>query len=303
MSTIPRITIIVPLVSENAAFEATLVSVLEHRPPGCEVVVAHDGHYRDPFDLSDEVVFAQAESSQVTTLVRAALRVSQSRFVHVIAPGLQATEGWLDPALSLFGNPNVAAVAPTVVDIQSNRLVSEGWRDLPGRLCCPITTESSRSETGRAVTGCYLQASFWRQNVLSAVLATIDHKMTDLTAVTYAAGQLLSAANWQVRSTSSCRLKLASVQPKLSGAARGRVLSAIGKVVGGKQKPTSLVASLSAALTGRITFSEFVGQRTFASTCSKVARAIHPECMLTCGEGNDVLAFPSAGDSNARRAA
>ncbi len=44
----PRLSIIVPYCRDEAAFETTLVSVLENRPNQCEVLVPHDGSYQDP---------------------------------------------------------------------------------------------------------------------------------------------------------------------------------------------------------------------------------------------------------------
>ncbi len=42
----PRLSIIVPIGRDLAAFERTLISVLENQPTDCEVLVPHDGSLR-----------------------------------------------------------------------------------------------------------------------------------------------------------------------------------------------------------------------------------------------------------------
>ena len=59
---IPQLSIVVPVHGDAAAFESTLISVLENQPAASEVIVAHDGSYDDPFDLGEEVRFVSAGS-------------------------------------------------------------------------------------------------------------------------------------------------------------------------------------------------------------------------------------------------
>ena len=45
--TVCRLSIVVPYDRDEAAFETSLVSILENRPEYCEVIVSHDGQYQD----------------------------------------------------------------------------------------------------------------------------------------------------------------------------------------------------------------------------------------------------------------
>ncbi len=72
ISPVPRLSIVVPISRDLAAFESTLISVLENRPRDCEVLVTHDGSYDDPFNLCDEVRFVIADSAALVDLVSAA---------------------------------------------------------------------------------------------------------------------------------------------------------------------------------------------------------------------------------------
>ena len=59
----PRLTILIPCVGGAAAFDATLVSVLQHRPADCEVLLVHTEPYDDPYDLAGEVQFLRTDRS------------------------------------------------------------------------------------------------------------------------------------------------------------------------------------------------------------------------------------------------
>jgi hypothetical protein len=124
---VPRLSILIPCLGGSAEFDATLVSVLQHRPPKCEVIVAHTAHYDDPYDLADEVEFLHcpAESSLVG-LINTATEAASSPIIHVLACGLVACEGWTDAALPHFADDEVAAVVPAVMNGDGSRLVSAG---------------------------------------------------------------------------------------------------------------------------------------------------------------------------------
>ena len=51
---VPRLSIIIPHRNDQL-LEETILSVLENRPRDCEIIVAHDGSYCDPYQLVDEV--------------------------------------------------------------------------------------------------------------------------------------------------------------------------------------------------------------------------------------------------------
>ena len=78
----PRLSIIVPHRHDDQRLEATILSLLENRPRDCEVIVAHDGSYLDPYQLSDEVIYVQEEQgASVVELLNAGLMAACSPIV------------------------------------------------------------------------------------------------------------------------------------------------------------------------------------------------------------------------------
>ena len=300
MSTISRVSIIVPLVKDNADFESTLASVLQHRPAGCEVIVPHDGSYRDPFELADEVRFVTSDSANFVNLVRAAVPVCQARFVHIIASGLLATDQWMTPALQHFGSPRVASVAPSIVDAQTSRLISAGWEDTRQRLFCPAAGDLK--DTGKLVLGCYLQASFWRHRVLQSLLNTIRDSLMELDTISYLMGHLLQAADWQVRNAVTSKICLQTPRVELAATQQSRLLCAIRHVVTGEPSPTSLVRSSIGVLTGQLPFAEWIGQRSFKSAIPRVEQAIDPDELIVYDDNDAILEYPSDQGSQRRAA-
>ncbi len=110
-----RLSIVVPHLGADGPFEDTLISILENRPADVEVIVAHDGSYSDPFELSDEVRFVTGSAHSLPNLMAVAADQSRSEFVHVIANGVRATAGWTDAALECLQQSNVGLVAPVAI--------------------------------------------------------------------------------------------------------------------------------------------------------------------------------------------
>ena len=195
-----RLSIIVPYDRDEAAFETTLVSVLENRPEFCEVIVAHDGGYSDPFDLSDEVRFVVAESGDQVSLVRAAVAAAMGRVVHVLCGGARATEDWTEEPVSLFEQTDLACVAPVIRDLSAGgRIVAAGWRDTSRGLRRPIA--AGAKEVGRremaTVEGVYLFASFWRRSTLDNLMQLAIEQ--DAGVADYAWAATVLRAGWRCR--------------------------------------------------------------------------------------------------------
>src|SRR5688572_24937936 len=112
MANVPRLSIVIPCVGGAAEFDGTLVSVLQHRPADCEVVVLHTEQYDDPYDLQGEVEFRRSQHQTVVELVNEGLAAATGDIVHVLGCGVEATEGWADAALPHFDDPQVATVSP-----------------------------------------------------------------------------------------------------------------------------------------------------------------------------------------------
>jgi hypothetical protein len=54
----PRISLLLPCLQADSAFEDTLASLLRTRPAGADVIVVHDGTYQDQYGLAGEVEYA-----------------------------------------------------------------------------------------------------------------------------------------------------------------------------------------------------------------------------------------------------
>jgi hypothetical protein len=176
---VPRLTIVIPCLGGAADFDGTLVSVLQHRPADCEIVVVHRDAYDDPYDLAGEVRFIErADAPTLTALINAGLAAARGEILHLVTCGLEATEGWTDDPLSLLDDEEIAAVAPAIVtpdpkSPQGDRLIAAG-------VCC--TTGGGRRVLGdrrlmvpgsghlRAeIAGPTFQSGFYRVDVLQAL--------------------------------------------------------------------------------------------------------------------------------------
>jgi hypothetical protein len=133
ISPVSRLAIIIPFTGNCTALEETLVSVLENRPEECEVVVALGEPYADPYQLADEVTFVDASGLGLAAGINCALEASQAPIVHVIACGTTVGEGWTKAATTHFDDPQVAVVAPLVVDAECpERVLAAGMVYGPG---------------------------------------------------------------------------------------------------------------------------------------------------------------------------
>lgn len=169
----PRLAIIIRAALSVESLEATLVSVLENRPADCEVLVALDAPYHDPYQLGDEVRFVQATPrSGPVDAINQALAATRSPFVHLLASGCTVTEGWTAPALQRFGDRQVAAVAPLVMDGElPGRIYAAGlgYR-LSGRRILVARGQSELTEAHQAsIVGACGFAAFYRKAALELV--------------------------------------------------------------------------------------------------------------------------------------
>lgn len=195
-----RLSIIVPYDRDEAAFETTLVSVLENRPEHCEIIVAHDGGYNDPFDLGDEVRFAIAERNDRLSLIAAAVNMAMGRIVHVLCGGARATEDWTCEPLDLFEQSDLGCVAPVIRHLSADgSVIAVGWHDSQTGLRRPLAAGSgapSRKELA-SVEGAYLEASFWRRSTLEQLISLPVDDSAGVTDYLWAA--CAKQAGWRCR--------------------------------------------------------------------------------------------------------
>jgi hypothetical protein len=108
--------------------EAGLVSVLEHRPAGCEVLLVLNGDYGNPYGLEDEVRFVAAPRGAAwAESCNLGVANATAEIVHMLLPGVEVTAGWADEPLRHFVHGDVAAVSPLVLDARRHgRIVAAG---------------------------------------------------------------------------------------------------------------------------------------------------------------------------------
>lgn len=192
-----RISIVVPHLGDVVAFEESLVSVLENRPLGAEIWVAHDGTYQDPFDLGDEVRFVTAESNNLATLVAAAAQVATSRVVHVIGGGVRATHDWTRSAIECLQDESVAMVSPVARRSVDGPITAAGWCDSATEVMSPLGRGASQITRRQAtsIRGAYLIASFWRRSELRSACRAFG--LQDDVAAEFAWPRLLTDNGWR----------------------------------------------------------------------------------------------------------
>jgi hypothetical protein len=110
---VARLSTIIPHLHDDLRLEETILSVLENRPNGCEIVVVHDGSYTDPYQLSDEVIFIQDDQLGLVGLINAGLMACAAPTVCLLSPGLHVgDDAWADGACrKLASQPDLASVA------------------------------------------------------------------------------------------------------------------------------------------------------------------------------------------------
>jgi hypothetical protein len=166
-----RLSVVIPP-TDDPSLEETLVSVLENRPQGCEVIVALGTPYDDPWNIGEEVTFVDAIGSGIVGCANEGIAAATGDVIHVLAAGWKATDGWTDRALDHFARGDVGAVVPVAVaDADRDQPVSAGVRRTPGGRVMPVVPRR-RKRGGIAITARpsapALEAGFWRADVLMA---------------------------------------------------------------------------------------------------------------------------------------
>jgi hypothetical protein len=114
-------------------FEATLASVLQNRPPDCEVFVVQPRVYDDPYDLRAEVRFLSAPSESSTVdLINRGIEAASASIVHVLSCEVEVIDGWTEAALRHFDDPALGSVSPLVVAADGGKVISRGVRYATG---------------------------------------------------------------------------------------------------------------------------------------------------------------------------
>jgi hypothetical protein len=123
-----RLSILIPVLGNLKKLEDTLVSLLENRPANCQIVVVLNESYADPYQLGDEVCFVEApRDAGLVESINFGFANCRAPIVHILSCGVEVSPGWTDTVLSHFKDPNVAAVAPLVLQrTDRNKVISSG---------------------------------------------------------------------------------------------------------------------------------------------------------------------------------
>ena len=119
-----QLSIIIPTCAEQAALDETVLSVLENRPTGCEVILVQSPEYADPYDLGDEVRFVDASDSDRIRMLNEGIREARGEIVHLLLPGVTVGPGWCASAISLFEEDrDIGSVSPCIVARQTRKTI------------------------------------------------------------------------------------------------------------------------------------------------------------------------------------
>lgn len=201
-----RLTILIPSRDVNDC-EELLVSVLQNRPRATDVVVVHSLPYEDPYDLRAEVEFLHLPGNPSQTCrINAGLRASRGEIVHLLAPGMRVTEGWIDAVLPWFDQPATAAVSPLIVSAEdaSQLTAGVGYRSGGTRLVRGQLSET-RAGVRRGVLGPTLRAGFFRRQAVLELGGFCESVGDHFADVDLALS--LAEAGWQAVVEPHCRIE------------------------------------------------------------------------------------------------
>lgn len=205
-----RLSIVIPATPNFGALESTLVSVLANRPSDCEVVVVLSQPYNDPYDLTDEVRFVSAPNgASWCEQVNLGFNESGGSIVHVLEPGSQVHEGWTQLALRHFTNPQVAAVAPLVLNGQQpDRALALGvqYARRGERILVGAGVSACAAAALPSALGPVRWAGFYRRSAVLELLGGFDGQLDSQADVDLALR--LQAAGYRSISEPRCQITL-----------------------------------------------------------------------------------------------
>jgi hypothetical protein len=292
---VPRLSIIIPVLGSSTRLESTLVSVLENRPADCEILVLLQEPYDDPYELASEIRFLQV-SKRLGLIggINEGIEASGSPVVHLLAAGLEVTEGWADAALAHFEDSRVASVAPVVVDAVDGRTpIACGLeyccrRGRVIRKCVGATEESEHTGTGKSAEaiGPLIHAAFYRRSALE-LIGGVPRGVGDVLADADLALSLRFAGYRSVVEPRSIALCTAGdiAPPKVSfrqGLAAERLFWRAAPVAGWlkslAQHPWGVLAELAGALPRPGAFASLAGR--FLAVCQMGSHRAHHQWLM-----------------------
>ena len=176
----PRLSIVVPHLHDDSALELTLLSVLENRERDFEILIAHDGHYSDPYALDqDEAILIESDAgASFTEQINLAVASACSQAIQVLLPGCLVEQHWCDEALYLMKDKTVSAVCQPVADVSSNEVyLGLAGDSLPHRR----VTGSSHNVVGPLLCG-----GVFRKGTLKNICGWLEPSQREIAEVDFA---------------------------------------------------------------------------------------------------------------------
>jgi hypothetical protein len=181
----PRLSIVIPALGSIASLEAGLVSVLEHRPSDCEVIIVLREPYDDPYELEGEVRFIEAPlGTRASACLNIGVAASRGTIIHLLGCGFEVSDGWTDAALAHFDDEQVVAVAPLVMQpgVTDERVAAAGLEYRAGGTGHPRHADQSLSSIDgepKTLLGPLASAAFYRSTALDALETVFDAAVGD----------------------------------------------------------------------------------------------------------------------------
>jgi hypothetical protein len=259
---VPRLSIVVPFAGDESLLHATLLSILENRPTDCEIIVAHDGSYHDPYRLlHDELIDIEVLDCPSTIgLINEAVLAAVAPIVQVLLPGSEIECDWVEEPLSLLdADPLISGVMlPSHDDSVDRSFFGFDMTALPRRI--ELAKPRYRGSATPAINGTFFRRKILRmldgfldapsvENCeiefglamrslgLEAVIA--DETELDITACPKAASQT-AFARGQVYG----RIALAYSKLDSSGVEINSMISRLGHLAGGLMNPSTVAERL-----------------------------------------------------------
>jgi hypothetical protein len=173
---------VIPALGSLDALETTLVSVLQNRPSDCEVVVALDEAYDDPYELAGEVRFLTIRGAEsVAAALGTVVRMCCGSVVYLLAAGVEVEEGWCDAPPTHFADDRVAAVAPRVLRGRSDAIVCSAGVEYAagGRRLRRAGGDDDAHDEPAEILGPSSLAAFYRRDALLRLPRAFEPGVTD----------------------------------------------------------------------------------------------------------------------------
>jgi cellulose synthase/poly-beta-1,6-N-acetylglucosamine synthase-like glycosyltransferase len=281
---VPNVTCIIPVMGNTEGLETTLVSVLERRPDGCEVLVVLNAAYHDPYGLQGEIqILSAPKAAGLIHCVNIGIEAASSPVVHVLAAGYEVGPGWIEAALAHFDDRRVAAVAPAIYQQGNEKcLLAAGTACGTRGQKQNLTEFPSDHEIAARFVGPLVRAAFFRKSALKAFDGKLPRAVGDeLADVDLALS--LHAAGWKIVCEPESQIFAAAVTaPELVGFSAGLWFERLlrrhrDQISGSKKLGHHLGAELLGRLIGQFDWANYRQHRRCVAACREDALMAHAQ--------------------------